>query len=94
MQSNRKVDPDMSTKTKTLLPWYLGYKGGESLNAIQCMVSGDNGYYANHAALNNGLNDAWARKNTPWSWTYLKRSDIPVHFAIAEGWTSNDMYQV
>lgn len=84
----------MSTKAKTLQPWYLGYNGGEWLDAIQCIAAGDNGYYANHAALNQGLNNQWARNNTPWSWGYYKRSDIPIHFAIAEGWTSNDMYQV
>lgn len=84
----------MSTATTTLLPWYLGYQGGSSHNAIQCMTAGDNGYISNHAALNNGLNNYWAKKNTPWSWGYLKRQDIPVHFAIAEGWTSGDMYQV
>lgn len=84
----------MSTKTDYLLPWYLGYEGGSSLNAIQCMTAGSNGYEDNHAALNNDLNNYWARNNTPWSWGYLKRQDIPVQFAIAEGWTSGDMYQV
>lgn len=84
----------MSQETSTLLPWYLGYQGGDSLDAIQCMSAGDNGYEDNQAALNNGLNNHWARNNTPWSWGYLKRDDIPVHFAIAEGWTSGDMYQV
>ena len=89
----RQVDPNMSDKTKTLLPWYLGHQGGHWLNAIQCMAAGDNGYQANQAALNKGLNNFWARNNTPWSWAYYKRSDIPVQFAIAEGWTSADMYQ-
>lgn len=84
----------MSTATKTLLPWYLGYQGGDSNKAIQCMAAGDNGYHDNQAALNYGLNNHWARNNTPWSWGYFKREDIPVQFAIAEGWTSGDMYQV
>lgn len=84
----------MSTEATTLLPWYLGYEGGDSLDAIQCMAAGSNGYNENQAALNGDLNNLWARNNTPWSWGYLKRSDIPVHFAIAEGWTSGDMYQV
>jgi phospholipase C len=84
----------MSTATKTLLPWYLGYQGGDSNEAIQCMAAGDNGYHDNQAALNYGLNNHWARNNTPWSWGYYKREDIPVQFAIAEGWTSGDMYQV
>ncbi|KAJ5578571.1 phosphoesterase family-domain-containing protein [Penicillium hispanicum] len=89
----QQVDPDMSTETKTLLPWYLGYKGGHWFDTIQCIAAGDNGYRANQAALNHGLNNHWARNNTPWSWSYYKRRDIPVQFAIAEGWTSGDMYQ-
>ncbi|KAJ5091273.1 hypothetical protein NUU61_006143 [Penicillium alfredii] len=89
----QQVDPGMSDKTNTLLPWYLGYKGGDWFDAIQCMAAGDNGYQDNQAALNHGLNNHWARNNTPWSWGYLKRDDIPVQFALAEGWTSGDMYQ-
>ncbi|KAG2418380.1 hypothetical protein HFD88_001481 [Aspergillus terreus] len=88
------VTPDMSSDTKTLLPWYLGYKNSSYWSgAIQCMTAGSNGYEDNQAALNHGLNNMWARNNTPWSWGYLKRDDIPVHFAIAEGWTAGDMYQ-
>ena len=58
------------------------------------MTAGDNGWTDNHAALNGDQNNQWALKNTPWSWGYFKRADIPVHFAIAEGWTVGDMYQV
>ncbi|KAE8421216.1 phosphoesterase family-domain-containing protein [Aspergillus pseudocaelatus] len=90
---NQVVEPSMSNATKTLLPWYLGYQGGDSNEAIQCITPGDNGYQENQASLNHGLNNYWARNNTPWSWGYFKREDIPVHFAIAEGWTSGDMYQ-
>lgn len=89
----QEVDPDMSTKTNSLLPWYLGYEGGNWTDAIQCMAAGSNGYQDNQAALNHELNNHWARNNTPWSWGYFKREDIPVHFAIAEGWTAGDMYQ-
>jgi phospholipase C len=90
---NQVVEPSMSPATKSLLPWYLGYQGGDSNEAIQCMAAGDNGYQDNQAALNHGLNNHWALNNTPWSWGYYKRQDIPVQFAIAEGWTSCDMYQ-
>ncbi|GMF76370.1 unnamed protein product [Aspergillus oryzae] len=83
----------MSENATTLLPWYLGYKGGDWNDAIQCMVAGSNGYEDNQASLNHDLNNNWARNNTPWSWGYLKRNDIPVQFAIAEGWTAGDMYQ-
>ncbi|KAJ5131342.1 Phosphoesterase [Penicillium bovifimosum] len=87
------VDPSQSSKTNTLLPWYLGHQGGDWHDAIQCMVAGSNGYQENQQSLNYGLNNQWVIKNTPWSWGYLKRQDIPVQFAIAEGWTSGDMYQ-
>ncbi|RMZ79485.1 hypothetical protein DV738_g3307, partial [Chaetothyriales sp. CBS 135597] len=79
--------------TDYLLPWYLNYLGGEWPNATQCMNAGSNGYEENHMAYNNGSNDHWVTNNTPWSWGYYKREDIPVHFAIAEGWTIGDMYQ-
>lgn len=57
------------------------------------MVAGSNGYDANHAALNGDLNNHWATENTPWSWGYFKREELPVHFAMAEAYTINDMYQ-
>jgi phospholipase C len=87
------VDKSLSTATTYLLPWYLNYLGGEWIDATQCMTAGDNGWNDNHAALNGDLNNKWALNNTPWSWGYYKRSDLPVHFGIAEGWTVGDMYQ-
>ncbi|KAJ5948164.1 phosphoesterase family-domain-containing protein, partial [Penicillium verhagenii] len=90
---HQKVDPDMSSEADTLLPWYLGYQGGQTLDGIQCISAGDNSYFANQAAYHYGENNHWARNNTPWSWAYYKRQDIPVQFAIAEGWTAGDMYQ-
>ncbi|EED18310.1 non-hemolytic phospholipase C precursor, putative [Talaromyces stipitatus ATCC 10500] len=87
------VDKSLSTETDYLLPWYLNYLGGDWAQATQCMVAGSNGYDANHAALNGDLNNHWAIKNTPYSWGYFKRQDLPVHFAMAEGYTVNDMYQ-
>jgi phospholipase C len=47
-----------------------------------------------HAAYNDGLTNQWAATNTPYSIGFFERSDIPVHFDIAEGWTVGDMYQV
>ena len=32
-------------------------------------------------------------RNTPWSWAHFKRSDLPTHFDVADGWTVLDMYQ-
>ncbi|KAF2094978.1 phosphoesterase-domain-containing protein [Rhizodiscina lignyota] len=87
------VDSSLSNDTDSLLPWYLNYLGGDWVEATQCMSAGDNGWNDNHAALNDDLNNKWALNNTPWSWGYYKRSDLPVHFGIAEGWTIGDMYQ-
>ncbi|KAI8608694.1 phosphoesterase family-domain-containing protein [Chytriomyces sp. MP71] len=83
----------LKTNATYLLPWYLNYQGGAYDNATQCMYAGSNGWVQNHAALNGGLNDKWAANNTAYSWGYYKRRDIPVHFALAEGWTVGDMYQ-
>lgn len=88
------VNSDLTTSASYLLPWYLNYQGGDYLEATQCMVAGDNGWQDNHAALNSGLNNHWATNNTPWSWGHYRRNDLPVQFAIADGWTVGDMYQV
>ncbi|KAI8610353.1 putative non-hemolytic phospholipase C precursor [Chytriomyces sp. MP71] len=82
-----------STSAPYLLPWYLNYQGGTFDQGTQCMTAGSNGWAQNHAALNGDLNDQWASKNSPYSWGHYQRRDIPVHFAIAEGWTIADMYQ-
>lgn len=87
------VDSSLSNDTDHLLPWYLNYLGGSWVDATQCMSAGDNGWNDNHAALNSDLNNKWALNNTPWSWAHFRRSDLPVHFGIAEGWTVGDMYQ-
>jgi phospholipase C len=87
------TNADLNTTAPYLNPWYVNYLGGDWYNATQCMIAGDNGWQANHAAYNFGLNDAWATNNTPWSWSHFRRSDIPVQFAIADGWTVGDMYQ-
>jgi hypothetical protein len=92
--TERLVDSSLSHQTDYLLPWYLNYLGGNWSEATQCMVAGSNSYEPNQLAYNNGLNNHWALNNTPWSWGYFKREDLPVQFAMAEGYTSNDMYQV
>jgi len=87
------VNSALTTNASYLLPWYLNYQGGSFEEATQCMSAGDNGWKDNHAALNGGLNNHWATNNTPWSWGHYQRKDIPVQFAIADGWTIGDMYQ-
>eukprot|EP00918_Siedleckia_nematoides_P064146 GHVU01139496.1.p1 GENE.GHVU01139496.1~~GHVU01139496.1.p1 ORF type:complete len:622 (-),score=41.72 GHVU01139496.1:28-1893(-) len=87
------VNSTLTNSSNYLLPWYLNYLGGDFLNATQCMIAGDNGWQSNHASLNGGLNDKWALNNTPWSWGHFRRSDLPIHFAIADAFTVGDMYQ-
>ncbi|KAF9036000.1 phosphoesterase family-domain-containing protein, partial [Rhodocollybia butyracea] len=99
----QQVNSLLSNDTDFLLPWYISAAGGEFINGTQCMDAGSNGWGENHAALAFGSNatcyfnlqDLWlqAEANTPQSWGHFRRSDLPVHFAIAEGWTVGDMYQ-
>lgn len=87
------VDSALTNASDYLLPFYLNYLGGSWEEATQCMIAGDNGWNDNHAALNDGLNNKWALNNTPWSWGHFTRKELPIHFALAEGWTVGDMYQ-
>ncbi|CDS02082.1 hypothetical protein, partial [Sporisorium scitamineum] len=66
--------------------------GGDSNDRWQCSVAGSNGWQQNHAAYDNSNVNKWATKNTPFSLAYYRRQDIPLHFAIAEGWTLADNY--
>lgn len=75
-----------------LLPWYINHQGGDSNDRWQCSLAGSNGWQENHAAYDNGNVNKWATKNTPYSLAYYKRDDIPLHFAVAEGWTMADNY--
>lgn len=75
-----------------LLPWYINHQGGDSNDRWQCSLAGSNGWKANHAAYDNGNVNKWATQNTPYSLAYYKRQDIPLHFAVAEGWTMADNY--
>ncbi|KIK54164.1 hypothetical protein GYMLUDRAFT_264775 [Collybiopsis luxurians FD-317 M1] len=86
----QKVNPFLSNVTDFLLPWYLAAEGGEFINGTQCMAAGSNAWGENHAALASGQN---AKANRPQSWGHFRRSDLPVQFAVSEGWTIGDMYQ-
>ncbi|EZF14353.1 hypothetical protein H112_06162 [Trichophyton rubrum D6] len=77
----------------TLAPWHLAHQGGAWAEGAQCATGGSNGYDYNQASLNHGKNDRWQYFGEPANWGYLKRSEIPVHFSVAEGWTVGDMYQ-
>jgi phospholipase C len=91
---SRTVPKSFSKKADVLNPWPIAYQGGNWTEATQCAIGGDNSWQSNHAALNHDINDHWVRNNTPYSWSFFTRSEIPVHFSIAEAWTVGDMYQV
>jgi phospholipase C len=90
---NQLVSPEMTTEADHLNPWYINYLGGEWNDATQCMYAGSNGWTANHAAWNFGTNDHWALNNTPYSIGYYEKKDIPIQWALADGWVVGDMYQ-
>lgn len=81
----------LTSKAEYLLPWYLS-EDQSYAESNQCMTSGSNDWSPNLNAWNNGSVNGWVEHNTPYSWGYFKRSDIPTHFGIVEGWTVGDMY--
>lgn len=74
-----------------LLPWYLS-EDQDYAESNQCSTGGTNGWDSNHNSWNFGAIDGWVTNNTAWSWGSYRRSDIPTHFSIVEGWTIADMY--
>ncbi|EPE37041.1 non-hemolytic phospholipase C precursor, putative [Glarea lozoyensis ATCC 20868] len=76
-----------------LTPWHINYLGGDWHKATQCYGGGDNSWEAGHISFNGGLSNKWVSTNTPYSWGFFNRADVPIHFDIAEGWTIGDMYQ-
>lgn len=91
---NQVVNSKMTTKADHINPWYLNYLGGQWNEATQCMYAGSNGWFENHAAWNHGTNDHWAMNNTVYSIGYFQKQDIPIQWALADGWVLGDMYQV
>lgn len=91
---NQVVTPQMTTQADHINPWYINYLGGDYEESTQCMHSGSNSWYENQAAWNHGTNDHWAVNNTVYSIGYYQEKDIPVQWAIANGWVVGDMYQV
>ncbi|UNI22444.1 Phospholipase C [Purpureocillium takamizusanense] len=87
----QQVSP--SNEADYVTPWYINYLGGNWSEATQCMLSGSNSWYNNHAAWNHGSNDHWAKDNSPYSIGFYKRQDIPTQWALAENWVIGDMYQ-
>ncbi|KAL8280901.1 hypothetical protein RQP46_006580 [Phenoliferia psychrophenolica] len=91
---HQKVAGAVSALTDYLLPFWLPYQGEPGrAAAVQCGLAGLNAFSNNQAALAAGENDMWVLANDPHSVGYFRRSDIPVQFGVADGWTVGDMYQ-
>lgn len=94
---HQKVDqsilsPHPPKDVKFLSPFYLNWAGGDWPKKTQCMIAGTNSWQKNHAAWNHGTNDHWALENSVYSLGYMKKSDIPVQWTLADTFTVGDMY--
>ncbi|KAH6609758.1 putative phospholipase C [Trichoderma cornu-damae] len=78
------TNAQLTTEAEYVTPWYINYLGGNWTKATQCMTSGSNSWYENHAAWNSGRNDRWAVDNSAWSIGFYKRQDIPIQFTLAD----------
>ncbi|KAL9476434.1 hypothetical protein ACSS6W_006275 [Trichoderma asperelloides] len=87
------TDSSLTTAANYVNPWYINYLGGNWTGATQCMLSGTNSWYENHAAWNDGTNDHWAVDNSPYSIGFYKQQDIPIQWALADNFVVGDMYQ-
>jgi len=52
----------------------------------------DHSWGATHECWNNGQYDSWAATNGPMVMSYMKREDIPYHYALADAFTVGDAY--
>jgi phospholipase C len=52
----------------------------------------DHSWGATHECWNNGQYDSWAVTNGPMVMSYMKREDIPYHYALADAFTVGDNY--
>lgn len=90
----------MTEEAEYLLPFYLNSEGGdEGFNKTQCLCAGANNWIPTQQIFQAGLEtggapDQWAIVDTPQSWGYFKREDLPYHFALAESYALADHYHV
>ncbi|KAF8830775.1 hypothetical protein HHX47_DHR2001047 [Lentinula edodes] len=71
-----------------LVTFWVSYAFADSLAEVEHIVL----FMQENRAFDHYF-DLWVEANMPQSWGHFRRSDLPVHFAIAEGWTVGDMYQ-
>ncbi|MFZ3473618.1 phosphocholine-specific phospholipase C [Streptomyces sp. 4.24] len=88
LQDNGKSVFHQSNGTKDILPFNpqvndLGMQFVEGLN---------HDWAGGHAAYNNGKYDKWVPAKTATTMSYMKRNDIPFHYALADAFTVCDAY--
>ena len=98
-QSTRSLK-GVTNETEYLLPFYLNSEGGaEGFNKTQCLCAGANNWIPTQQIFqagleNGGATDQWAIVDSPQSWGFFKREDLPYHFALAESYALADHYHV
>ncbi len=78
-------------------PWQMSltapWLGNDGERLAQCDGSLDHAWASQHAAWNNGRMDDWiAAKDDQRTMGFLKRDDIPFHYALADAYTICDAY--
>ncbi|GAA3050139.1 phosphocholine-specific phospholipase C [Streptomyces glomeratus] len=78
-------------------PWSMSatspWLGVDGERLAQCDGSLDHGWSSQHKAWNNGKMDSWvSAKGTNRTMGFLKRGDIPFHYALADAYTICDAY--
>ncbi|MFC1415215.1 phosphocholine-specific phospholipase C [Streptacidiphilus cavernicola] len=76
-------------------PWALNPTGasGSAENEAQCQGDLPHGWSDQQAAWHGGAMDDWvAAKGSSRTLGYLRRADIPFHYALADNWTVCDAY--
>lgn len=59
---------------------------------MQFLVDLPHGWQDTHAAWNGGKYDAWIPNKSPQTMAFLRREDIPFHYALADAFTVCDAY--
>ncbi|MFD7896475.1 phosphocholine-specific phospholipase C [Streptomyces sp. NPDC059743] len=77
-----------SDGTKDILPYH---PDAEDLG-MQFIAGLDHDWAGGHQAWNQGRYDQWIPAKSPGTMAYLKRADIPFHYALADAFTVCDAY--
>src|SRR5262249_21603816 len=83
--------PDPTNPDGFLLPFHPGLVGGVNFG-LQFINDVGHGWTDSHDAFADGRYDAWVPAKGSDALTYLTRSDIPFHFALADAFTICDGY--